>query len=433
MRHKKSFMVQIRNIACGIIIVLTLVIAFNIFIMRALISGAFANSVFWSGASIIVSAAAIIICVILTIVHSLRFNANVIRPISDITVAIDRLTHGRPAESVDFRSDDEIGHLTESVNVLVGRMEKDIEFFERMKDGDYSRDLPGAAATARSADEDRLQNVIQSMIDNQRDLIRKLKRVSEQIAEASSEVAGGSQNLASGSNEQAAAIEEFSGTVNDLKNHADDNAVLAREVVESIKQYSSIVQSIGADMKLMTDKMNDISESSTRVSSVSDIVENIAFQTNILALNAAVEAARAGHHGRGFAVVADEVRQLSSKSADAAHEAAELIKSAIENVNIGNKIAEDAASGMTQIEKIASENENRMSKLSEASIGQSRAISEVSSSINQISQIVQANSALAEESASASQELSMQSKILNSLVEFYTIESKTAPQPPRAD
>jgi methyl-accepting chemotaxis protein len=428
MRHKKSFMVKIRNIACGIIVVLTLVIVFNIFVTRALISGTFANSVFWSDASIIISAAAIVICVILTIAHSLRFNANVIRPICDITVAIDRLTHGRPVESVDFRSDDEIGHLTESVNVLVERMEKDIEFFENMKDGDYSRDLPGAAA-GRSADEDRLKNVIQSMIDNQRDLILRLRRVSAQIAEASSEVAGGSQNLASGSNEQAAAIEEFSVTVNDLKNHADDNAVLAREVVESIRQYSSIVQSIGADMKLMTDKMNDISESSMRVSSVSDIVENIAFQTNILALNAAVEAARAGHHGRGFAVVAGEVRQLSSKSADAAREAAELIKSAIENVNIGNKIAEDAASGMAQIRKIASENEKRMSTLSEASIGQSRAISEISSSINQISQIVQSNSALAEESASASQELSMQSKILDSLVAFYTIESKTAPKP----
>jgi methyl-accepting chemotaxis protein len=236
-------------------------------------------------------------------------------------------------------------------------------------------------------------------------------------------MAGGSQNLASGSNQQAAAVEQFSAAVGDLKQHAEENAALAREVVDSIKEYASIVQNIGTDMELMTDKMNDISESSERISSVSDIIENIAFQTNILALNAAVEAAHAGVHGKGFAVVADEVRQLSSKSAAAARETADLIRSGMENVKTGNKIVEDAAAGMKQIKEISLQNETRMSQLNEASAHQSVAIGEISSSINQIALIVQTNSALAEESASSALEMSEQSHALDALVDFYTIES----------
>jgi methyl-accepting chemotaxis protein len=422
-----------RDIACGTIVALMLVIIFDIVVARFVLSGRLVDSSLWINIAIGASATVVVVCLIITLTQAAKFNRNVVGPIAEIAGAIDHLAQGKPTDGVAFHGGDEIGLLATSVNTLVDRMNKDIEFFEHLKEGDYSHDLHGAANIERDAEGggDRLKNVIQAMIDNQRRLIRKLKQVSEQIAEASSEIAGGSQNLASGSNEQAAAIEEFSATVDELRQHAEDNAALAREVVESIKEYSTIVHDIGIDMKLMTDKMNDISESSLRISSVSDIIENIAFQTNILALNAAVEAARAGHHGRGFAVVADEVRELSSKSAAAARETADLIKQGIENVKIGNKIAEDAATGMAQIEGIAAENEKRMSKLSEASIGQSVAIGEISSSINQISQIVQANSALAEESASASHELSAQSKLLDSLVDSYTIDAaeQAAPRP----
>jgi methyl-accepting chemotaxis protein len=165
-----------------------------------------------------------------------------------------------------------------------------------------------------------------------------------------------------------------------------------------------------------------------RISSVSDIIENIAFQTNILALNAAVEAAHAGSHGKGFAVVADEVRQLSSKSAAAARETTDLIRSGLENVRTGNRIVEDAAAGMKQIKDISVLNEERMSRLNEASAHQSAAIGEISNSINQISLIVQTNSALAEESASSALEMSSQSHELDTLVDFYTIDAPENPE-----
>jgi methyl-accepting chemotaxis protein len=425
MSDRKSLLAKMRNMACGVIIVLALVVIFNNSLARLIVTGIISDYEFWVNISIGVSALAIVICVIVVIAQYSKFNREVIRPVSDITAAVDRLTKGKPTGVITIGGErNEIYALAECVNILIARMGKDIEFFERMKEGDYSLDLPGVPVTAGGEGDggDRLKRVIQDMIDNQRGLVRNLKQVSDRIAYASAEMAGGSQDLASGSNQQAAAIEEFSAAVDDLKRHAEENAALAREVVDSIKQYASIVQNIGNDMELMTDKMNDISESSERISSVSDIIENIAFQTNILALNAAVEAAHAGAHGKGFAVVADEVRQLSSKSAAAARETADLIRSGIENVRTGNKIVEDASAGMTQIKDISVLNEERMSKLNEASAHQSAAIGEISNSINQISLIVQTNSALAEESASSALEMSEQSHALDTLVDFYTIE-----------
>jgi methyl-accepting chemotaxis protein len=422
-----------RNTACGVIIVLALVILFNITVARLIVLGILSDYGLWVDITVGVSALFIAICVVIVVVQYSKFNKSVIRPVADITVAVDRLTKGKPAGAIKTGAEhNEIYALAECVNTLILRMGKDIEFFERLKDGDYSLDLPGApvAGVGESDSDDRLGRVIQDMIDNQRELVTNLKQVSGRIAGASAEMAGGSQNLASGSNQQAAAVEQFSVAVDDLKKHAEENAALAREVVDSIKQYSSIVQNIGTDMALMTDKMNDISESSERISSVSDIIENIAFQTNILALNAAVEAAHAGSHGKGFAVVADEVRQLSSKSAAAARETADLIRSGIENVRTGNKIVENAAKGMKQIQDISVLNENRMSQLNEASAHQSAAIGEISNSINQIALIVQTNSALAEESASSALEMSEQSHALDALVDFYTIE---APEPENSD
>ncbi|MDR1042884.1 MAG: methyl-accepting chemotaxis protein, partial [Clostridiales Family XIII bacterium] len=296
MSDKKSLLAKMRNTACGVIIVLALVVLFNNSLARLIVTGIISDYEFWVNISIGVSALVIVICVIVVIVQYSKFNREVIRPVSEVTAAVDCLTRGKPTGVITTGGDkNEIYALAECVNILIARMSKDIEFFERMKDGDYSLDLPDVSETGGGDEDsgDRLKRVIQDMIDNQRSLVRNLKQVSDRIASASAEMAGGSQNLASGSNQQAAAIEQFSAAVDDLKQHAEDNAALAREVVDSIKQYASIVQNIGTDMELMTDKMNDISESSERISSVSDIIENIAFQTNILALNAAVEAAHA--------------------------------------------------------------------------------------------------------------------------------------------
>jgi methyl-accepting chemotaxis protein len=430
MQKRKSFENRGKRAVLSVLIILCADIAFNIIIRQLTGAGYLSGVTYWSDVVLCVGVLAILACMIIAVVTYNDFRKNIVKPVNEFTAAISDLTHGRPAGKCAFQSDDEIGLLADGVRRLVERMNMDIVFFEQLRSGDYSQDLPGtpalgdmdAAAAGAEREGDKLQDVIQGMIDKQRDLVRSLQHSSQRIAVAAKDISDKSQSLAVGSSEQAAAIEEFSVTVDDIRQHAENNAKLAIDTMKSINNYSEIVRAVGNDMKLMKEKMNDMQESAARISSVSDIIENIAFQTNILALNAAVEAARAGQHGKGFAVVADEVKQLASKSAAAARETSELINVDMENVRMGNDIVEEAAAGMARIEKIADENERRMTNFSEASIKQSLSVSEISKSIGQISKVVQANSAIAEVSAASAQELMEQSRSLDAVVDYFTIE-----------
>ena len=336
----------------------------------------------------------------------------------DIVLSMRELAKGKPGRKIDYQSDGDIGEIAKLVNELNVRMSNDIEFFKHLRNGDFSKDL------VSTTDGDGLVFAIQGMIINQRELIKSLQEVSAHITVASGDIAGGSQSLASGSNEQASAIEQFRSTIESLREKAQDNANLSRDVIVSTRSHAEIVKGIRDDMDVMARTMKDINDSAKRISKVSDVIENIAFQTNILALNAAVEAARAGQQGKGFAVVADEVRDLANKSAGAARETAELIKLDLENVALGNKIAEDAAAGMKDIANITAENQERMNDLSQSSIDQSDIINQISDGINQISQIIQSNAALAEQSAAASSQLSIQASALDDCIGSYTIRKE---------
>ncbi|WP_237671549.1 methyl-accepting chemotaxis protein, partial [Clostridioides difficile] len=175
----------------------------------------------------------------------------------------------------------------------------------------------------------------------------------------------------------------------------------------------------------MMTSMGEISEKSSEISKIIKTIDEIAFQTNILALNAAVEAARAGQYGRGFAVVADEVRSLAGKSAKAAQNTAILIEEAIKTVENGVRIAKETANALDLVVNGVEKTTNYINGISSAVHSQEVAITQILSGIEQISIVVQMNSATAEESAAASEEMSAQAQILKELVEkFHLKESE---------
>ncbi len=239
----------------------------------------------------------------------------------------------------------------------------------------------------------------------------------EQIASAAEQVAWSSQRLAQGSSEQAASLEDTSASAEEIAAMTRKNAENSQSAAELMSAVDRHVKDGNQTLERMIESMDQINSSSSRISKIIKVIDEIAFQTNILALNAAVEAARAGEAGMGFAVVADEVRNLAQRSAQAAKDTAALIEESIATSREGSEKLTQVTEVMREITESAAKVKTLVDEVSLGSQEQSRGVDQISKAITQMSQITQSAAASAEESASASEELSAQSSTMRGVVE----------------
>ncbi len=238
----------------------------------------------------------------------------------------------------------------------------------------------------------------------------------DQTASAAAQVSSASQSLAQGSSQQAASIEETSASLEEMSSMTRRNAENARKANDLAREARVAADRGATDMKQMTAAMDAIKVSSDDIAKIIKTIDEIAFQTNILALNAAVEAARAGEAGMGFAVVADEVRALAQRSANAAKETAGKIESAIGKTAQGVEISAKVTATLDQIVTQVRQVDELAAEVSSASKEQSQGISQVNTAVGEMDKVTQNNAANAEESASASEELSAQAMAMKGCV-----------------
>jgi len=242
-----------------------------------------------------------------------------------------------------------------------------------------------------------LARSIQSVIDNLNEFIAEISSSADQVAVGAKQLSDSSMTLSQGATEQASTIEELTAAIEEILSQVKlnaENAGIANELTNTAKNDA---EEGNLHMQKMLEAMEEINQSSASISKIIKVIDEIAFQTNILALNAAVEAARAGQYGKGFAVVADEVRSLAMRSAKAAKETADLIEGSIEKVTNGTRIANDTASSLNKIMENTAKTAELITNISIASKEQSVGISQINEGISQVSQVVQLNSATAEE------------------------------------
>jgi methyl-accepting chemotaxis protein len=285
-------------------------------------------------------------------------------------------------------------------------------------DGDLTSDIMKGDIHSKS-ETVMLSNSLSSMQENLTNLVLSIRESADGIKTSSAEIASGNNDLSARTENQASALEETAASMEELSSTVKQNA-------ESAKHANTLAMGVatgaiaGSDVvDKVVSTMKDIDESSKKISDIINVIDSIAFQTNILALNAAVEAARAGEQGRGFAVVATEVRNLAQKSAAAAKEIKSLIIESSDRVTIGVDLANNAGVKMTEIVSSIQNLATIMSEISNASTEQAQGVSQVGEAIIQMDEVTQQNAALVEEMAAASTHLSQQAMELTRNVALF--------------
>ncbi len=275
-----------------------------------------------------------------------------------------------------------------------------------------------------SASEDEAGQLVRSlktMQDNLVDTVLHIKQGTDTISVAAREISAGNADLSARTESQAGSLEKTAAAMEELTSTVKQNAENARKASGLITSASGLASNGGEVVQQVVATMGSIKDSSRKMVDIIDVIDNIAFQTNILALNAAVEAARAGEQGRGFAVVASEVRNLAQRSAGAAKEIKQLINDSVATVDRGGKLVDKAGESMHEIVTSVKHVAGLMSEITAASEEQSIGIEQVSQSIGLIDQMTQQNAALVEQAAAAAESMQDQTAKLAQAVSIFKL------------
>ncbi len=369
--------------------------------------------------SVLLISVVCVVMVVLGIGLAIYTGSSIGKPIVQCVERLNALAKGDLTSPVPIiRTKDETYQLAQSTEAIISSL-SDIIFdldsvLSKMADG--VMDIEMQNNEAYIGDYQSLNTSVVRIVNSLRLTLGQINGATEQVNLGGDQVAAGAQMLAQGATEQASSISELASTVEHITQKSSQTAKDANEARQANEKSQRALTDSKEQMKQMLSAMQEINDKATEISKIVKTIDDIAFQTNILALNAAVEAARAGASGRGFAVVADEVRNLAAKSALSAKDTTLLINETIAVVRNGNQIANKTSKAIGIVGQNAIELGELVNRIATLAGEQEEAANQINHGMDEISSVVQSNSATAEESAATSQELSRQAHTLEDLV-----------------
>jgi methyl-accepting chemotaxis protein len=299
---------------------------------------------------------------------------------------------------------------------LGGTPEQAAALARRIAQGDLA-----APIDTRPGDTDSLMASMQTMRDALVDIVSRVRAGTTTITGAAGEIAAGNADLSARTEDRAASLEETASSMEELTAAVRQTADNADQADALARSAAAVADRGGAVVARVVDTMASIDASSRRIVDIIGVIDGIAFQTNLLALNAAVEAARAGEQGRGFAVVAGEVRNLSQRSTAAAREIKALIDDAVDRVNTGTKLVNQAGATMHEIVDSVGKVSSVIGEITLAAREQNVGIEQVNRTIGQMDEVTQQDAALVEQVAAASDSMRQQAVELGQAVSIFTL------------
>ena len=323
-------------------------------------------------------------------------------------------------------SEDEIAELVGSVTQMAARIRAIIRDSGRM----LNEMAEGNFAIGSECEDQYMgafETLLEGMMKMNREIdatIRGVNEASEQVLTGSTNLEQAAQSVAEGATDQAATVQEMQATIAELNSGIKTTADELENAYKEASKYAEVAESSRSDMEAMMHAMARISETSQKIGEIIVQIEDIASQTNLLSLNASIEAARAGEAGKGFAVVADQIRNLAEQSAKSAVDSKSLIEAAIHEVEEGNKNAAKASDSLREVVDGVQKVAGSARKMKEISLEQANGMEQADIAVEKIAEVVQNNSAAAEETSATSEELTAQATALSGMVSVFQLRER---------